>query len=65
MAPTCALTRLSTALSEAADSSGRVHISTLRALGFDDDTIRRDGPDAVRLTLTREVTSLHVEIVRG
>lgn len=58
-----ALTRLSTAMATAADGNGRVLIDDLRRLGFDDDTLRRHGPDAVRLTMHRDVTTISLELV--
>jgi len=63
MSRSCVLTQLASAISTAADGSGRVPLDTLRTLGFDDDTIRRHGPDAIRLTMTREITSLSLELV--
>lgn len=63
MSKSCALARLSNAMSAAADGNGRVFVDTLKDLGFDEDTIRSEGPDALRLTMVREVTSIRLELV--
>lgn len=60
-----ALARLSTAIATVADGSGRVSLSDLKRLGFDDDTLKRHAGDAVRLTMTRELTSISLELVPG
>lgn len=63
MSSCAALTKLSAAMASVADSSGRVDQRFLERLGFDEDTIRRDGPDAIRLTVVRETTSIGLELV--
>lgn len=58
------LTSLADAMETVADGNGRIEHSDLNRLGFDDATIRRNGADAIRLSMTRTTTTVSLELVK-
>lgn len=65
MSSSTTLARLATAMIGVANGNGEVQTRDLERLGFDADTIHKQGGDAIRVAVTRDITTIELTLVRA